>query len=158
MDGYIDGQKSENKWKVTMAKSGRLLNKFLKHHLALSSKSHVFPQKIETFSKIHLLLTVDTQWKRKDEFYLDLAGFCWWHPSLKRPERSDNLVDCIIHKHKLWNKISISKEHFKWSKCLLLIAFEKINRHNAKGTQDTWSFSCKYQYYIVLQRKLSIER
>lgn len=57
-------------------KSGRLLKKFLKHHLALSSKSHVFPQKIETFSKMHLLLTMDTQWKRKDEFYLDLAGFC----------------------------------------------------------------------------------
>ena len=34
-----------------MAKSGRLLKKFLKHHLAVSSKSHVFPQKIETFSK-----------------------------------------------------------------------------------------------------------
>lgn len=109
MNGYIDGQKSENKWKVTMAKSGRLLKKFLKHHLAVSSKSHVFPQKIETFSKMHLLLTMDTQWKRKDEFYLDLAGFCWWHPSRKRPERSDNLVDCIIHKHKLWNKISISR-------------------------------------------------
>ena len=158
MDGYIDGQKSDYKWKVTMAKSGRLLKKFLKYHLALSNKSQVFLQKIETFSKMYLLLTVDTQWKRKGEFYLDLAGFYWWHSSYKRQERSDKLVDFIIHKHKLWNKISISKEHFKWSKCLFLIAFENINRHNAKGTQDTWRFSCKYQYYIVLQRKLSIKR